>query len=370
MIFANWAATSPLKREGGAAAADERHLVRSVAALGDPTDRLRRQVAAQFGFAFPERVIFGSGVTDLLNKMILGLLDGDGGHVVTTVLEHNSVLRPLHYLTLRRGLAVTHCPIEADGCVAPQRIAAALRPDTRLCILSHVSNVSGAIQPVAEVAAVCRDRGVPVLLDCAQSGGWLACDFATLGADAAVFSAHKALMGPSGLGFALLGPDCDPVPVITGGSGIMSELEGQPPELPWRLEAGTPNYEALPRLEAALAALDLSATVPVRQAFADFVAELHRIDGVRLVGVPTAEYLPIVNLIVEGFADDSLAFVLLKAFDIVTRHGLHCAPLMHRHLGTYDTGTTRISFGPASTAEDMAAVLAAVRQIAAQGKRG
>ncbi|HDP80871.1 MAG TPA: aminotransferase class V-fold PLP-dependent enzyme [Spirochaetes bacterium] len=372
MVYCNWAATSPRKLYGSR---DESGtaLIRSGLSPTELTIGLREKAAKLFNFPYPMRVILGAGCTDLLNKLILGYMTGRTGRVVTTALEHNSVLRPLHYLARRQGVEAVFVEPEDDGRVDPGRFAAAIDRNTALAVLTHASNVTGVIQPVGEIAAAARARGVPLIVDCAQTAGLLDIDASRLDAGALVFSTHKALMGPSGFGMALMAKGFDVEPVITGGSGIRSDLERQPDDYPWKLEAGTPHYEAV---EKTGDCLDYFLSHPPGPRFEKLAVmagalsdELASIKGVTVTGRSGAKKLPVVNILIDGFDPDEIGYILYHIHGVITRPGLHCTPMTHRGLGTFPLGTVRVSVGHDSTPDDCARLVDAMKSIAAGGAR-
>ena len=182
---------------------------------------VRRKVGRFFGADESWRVCFTSNATDALNTLIQGLLR-PGDHVVSSRLEHNSVLRPLHHLRDSRGVRFELVPFNAAGFIEPEAVARAVTPATRLVILTHASNVLGTVQPVAEIAALCRTRGVPLALDASQSAGVIPLRVRDWGVGAVAFTGHKSLLGPTGIGGLLLGPELDPEPTRFGGTGVDS----------------------------------------------------------------------------------------------------------------------------------------------------
>lgn len=369
MIYCNWAATSPVKLYDINSQINS-EFIRCGFAPDELTNSLRKQICQFFNFSNTQNVVFGAGVTDLLNKLILGFWEKNtDGEVLTTSLEHNSVLRPLNYLKSRKNIIIKHISQNNQGKITPDAIKANICKDTKLCIVSHASNVTGIIQPIAEIADVCRKHDIRIIIDCAQTAGKIQIDFDAIKADALVFSTHKGLMGPSGFGFALLKNDFKVAPIFSGGTGIKSELEFQPEEMPWLLEAGTPNYEAIQKTEECLNNFlqqdYLQINKQISMMFMDFVKELEKIGNCRVIGNYKTERLPFINILFDNFIADEISYILYKSFNIITRAGLHCSPLIHKQLGTYPYGTTRVSFGADSLWEEMEAVIKAVKQITA-----
>lgn len=351
-----------------------RGATRRAADLQQTIDRARLRAARLLGITDPQRIVFTCNGTDALNLALHGLLR-EGDHVVTTVVEHNSVLRPLAALQQRRGVAVTRVGVDEEGFVDPAAIEAALTPRTRLVAVSHVSNVTGAIQPVEEIAALARRRGVRTLVDAAQSAGHLPLDVESLGVDLLACSGHKGLLGPLGTGLLSIAPGLEAELESTrqGGTGTRSEEDQQPTELPDKYESGNHNAPGLVGLDAGLAWLEARGVAAVRQHEVELLERLVQglagLSGVRVVGPNSAaRRCGVVSVVLDGYAPQEAAAVLEEHFGVECRAGLHCAPLMHRALGTFERGgTLRLSPGPFTTAEEIDAAVAAVRQLTAAG---
>ena len=228
--------------------------------------RARSTIARLIGATSPKQVMFAFNGTDALNIAIHGLLE-PGGHVVTSEAEHNSVLRPLRLQADRHGVEVSYVPCDGRGVVDPDGFARAIRPDTRLVVLTHASNVTGALQPAAEVGQLARERGIPFLLDAAQSLGDLPINVQTLNVDLLAAPGHKGLLGPLGTGVLYVGPGLEDrlVPLRQGGTGSRSEEDVQPSSLPDRYESGNHNVPGLVGLEAAVRWLAERGTASIRQ---------------------------------------------------------------------------------------------------------
>ncbi|MDF1562562.1 MAG: aminotransferase class V-fold PLP-dependent enzyme [Deltaproteobacteria bacterium] len=332
----------------------------------------RRALARLFGAPDPDRIVFGLNATDALNLAIAGRLGG-GGHVITTRLEHNSVLRPLAHLADERGVEVTLIDFGGQGLIDPDDVREALRPDTRLVILTHASNVLGTVQPVAEVGALCREAGVPLLVDAAQSAGLLSIDVQAMQIDLLAFTGHKALLGPTGVGGLVVAPGIELHHSRVGGTGADSisrrHLEGYP----HRLEAGTPNLLGIAGLAAALAHLEAEGGPAARHAREQALHErlwegLNAIEGVTLLGPDTAgstrDRVPLLSFLLAGMDPAQVGTRLDVDHAVACRTGLHCAPLCHERLGTTPEGAVRFSLGWTTTADDLEACLQAVRELA------
>ena len=328
---------------------------------------VRRKVGRFFGADESWRVCFTSNATDALNTLIQGLLR-PGDHVVSSRLEHNSVLRPLHHLRDSRGVRFELVPFNAEGFIEPEVVARAVTPATRLVILTHASNVLGTVQPVAEIAALCRTRGVPLVLDASQSAGVIPLRVRDWGAAAVAFTGHKSLLGPTGIGGLLLGPDLDPEPTRFGGTGVDSRSLHHTPTYPHRLEAGTLNLLGVLGLEAGLdhvertQAASYAREMELLKTLRDGLSRLPRL---RIYCAARLEnHLPLLTCTVEGRASEDVGAILDGDYGIAVRAGLHCAPLVHRDLGTSEKGAVRFSLGPFTTEADIGRALDAMAAIA------
>lgn len=334
------------------------------------TLRLRQRLCALFGFADPSHVILTPGNTWGLNMLLLGALR-PGDHVMVSVMEHNAVMRPLTQLA-RRGVAFDRIPCDAEGRLQTGRIEAMLRPNTRLVLLAHASNVSGTVQDAAVVGEICAARGIPFALDAAQTAGHIPLDFAALHLSALSVPAHKGLMGPQGIGALLLRSDFAKTlePIVSGGTGSVSDSEDIPLYLPDRFEPGTPNLPGIYGWEAALEYLEDVTVEAVaahdRALSARLMGGLRDVPGVSLIGPDTTEgRVGVFSLDFPGKDNAEIAARLEEDFGILTRCGLHCAPSAHRTLGTFPRGTVRLSLGWFNTEADIDRALQAVKALSA-----
>jgi len=333
-------------------------------------DGARADLAAFFGLpgGDGDRVVFAANATDALNTAIAGVCR-PGDHVVSTRLEHNSVLRPLWELTRLGVISHDLIPCAAPGRVDPAAIAAALRPETRLVVLNHASNVLGTVQDAAAVGALCRERGVLLLLDAAQTAGVTPIDMAAWGVDLLAFTGHKGLLGPTGTGGLAVAPDVPIRATRWGGTGVRSAERGHLEEFPYRLEAGTHHLSGVAGLAAGLAWLRErgAATVAAHEAsLADrFAAGLADLPGVRALAVDGGPRVAVVSVTVDGMPADEVGLRLDVDHGVLVRTGLQCAPLVHEDLGTVDgRGTVRFSFGPFNTPAHVDRALAGLAECA------
>lgn len=379
MIYLDNAATSWPKAPGVAAAMTDfiahdagnpgRGAHRLALAAGRTVERTRAQLAAFFGIRDPSRLVFTANATAALNLAIKGLLK-PGDRVVTTSMEHNAVVRPLHALAVRHGVQVEKVMAGPDGRVSPAALIDRITPQTRLVVMTHASNVCGALQPVAEVGAACRRLGVPLLVDAAQTAGLFPISVSELGISLLAFPGHKGLLGPTGTGGLYVAPELELEPAVEGGTGTQSELPEQPRHCPERYEAGTVNTVGLAGLAAGLTYIAERGLQTLREHELYLADRLRRglaaLAGVRLVGADpdaAAADAPVVSVVVEGHDSGEVAALLDRDYGIAVRSGLHCAPDAHRTLGTLESGTIRFSPGPFNTIEDIDAAVVAMREI-------
>lgn len=328
--------------------------------------RARRAVARLCGIRDESRVIFTHNCTHALNLALKGLL-APGDHVVTSSVEHNSVARPLAVLE-RSGVQITRVPCGPDGVTDPDDILLAVRPTTRLVCLTHASNVLGTVLPVTDVGPRLRERGVPLLVDAAQTAGCMPLNVVDDCIDLLALPGHKGLLGPQGVGVLYVGEGAEPGTLIEGGAGGDSGSPDPPSELPDRYEAGTPNTPGIAGLGAGIDLIMAEGVESIgarEHALAERLrAGLRDTEGLSVHGpgpaVPTA---PVVSLAFAGLGSTEAAFILDRGFDIAVRAGLHCAPEAHRIAGTLDTGLVRMSVGHATTEADVDAAIAACREI-------
>ena len=334
------------------------------------TLRLRQRLCALFRFADPAHVILTPGNTWGLNMLLSGALR-PGDHVLVSAMEHNAVMRPLTQLA-KHGVAFDRIPCDAEGRLQADRIETMLRPNTRLVLLAHASNVSGTVQDAAAVGEICAARGIPFALDAAQTAGHIPLDFTALHLSALSVPAHKGLMGPQGIGALLLRPDFAKTiePLVSGGTGSVSDSEDIPLYLPDRFEPGTPNLPGIYGWEAALEYLEGITVEAVaahdRALTARLLGGLREIPGVVLVGSDTtAGRVGVFSLDFPGKDNAEIAARLEEGFGILTRCGLHCAPSAHRTLGTFPRGTVRLSLGWFNTEADIDRALRAIKAVSA-----
>lgn len=327
----------------------------------------RALLASLFGIKNPLRIAFTFNATHALNIALKGFLRS-GDHVITTSMEHNAVWRPLKYLERAIGIELTAIQCDGEGKLNPKEVERHIKRNTKLIVMTHASNVTGTIMPVHEVGEIARRHGIPLLVDAAQSAGSLPIDVDEMSIDMLAFTGHKSLLGPQGIGGLYVREGIELEPLIHGGTGSHSHLEEQPPEMPERLEAGTLNMPAIAGLKAAAEFLMRFGIDKVRQhemALTELMlSELSKLSGVRVFGPKSAnERVGIVSFTLEGLDCGEVATRLWEQFGIVVRWGLHCAPMAHRTIGTFETGTVRASVNLFNTEKDVLALVRALRKI-------
>jgi cysteine desulfurase / selenocysteine lyase len=328
----------------------------------------RKRIADLIGAGDPSRIIFTQNGTDSLNLALHGLLR-PGDHVVSTVCEHNSVLRPLRFLA-ERGITTTYVACDGHGYVDSNAIGKAITPKTRLIALVHASNVTGAIQPAEAVGRIAAERDVLFLLDAAQSLGHFPINVGSLGCHLLAAPGHKGLLGPLGTGVLYIGPGVEKqlVPIRQGGTGTKSDEDRQPDNLPDRYESGNLNVPAIAGLEAGVTHLrqlgESHILAHSRALVQRLIAGLTGLPGLRLFGPPSgADRVGLVSLNVASYDPQELAAVLDANWRVQCRAGLHCAPRMHAALGTSPSGTLRLSLGHFTTQDEIDSAIVAFTEI-------
>jgi len=332
----------------------------------------RSAVASFFG-GYERRsakyVTFTSNVTESINVVVKGILKA-GMRVVTSSMEHNAVMRPLRSMeALGVDLEIVRCNLR--GYLDPHAFDLALADGADLAIISHCSNVCGAVQDIGAIAEVCSRRGVPLAVDCAQTAGVVPIEAEALGLSALCFTGHKGLFGPQGTGGIVWNPEfasrC--LPLIEGGTGSFSHEERQPSQLPDKFEAGTPNIPGIVGLLAALEWINKTGMDSIRAKEEALAARLEDglagVKGLKILGPGKGDLrLPVFSVNIEGFDNAYLALGLSEKYGIETRPGLHCAPIAHRTLGSFPEGALRLSPGYFNSEEEIDITIDALKELA------
>ncbi|MBW2052047.1 MAG: aminotransferase class V-fold PLP-dependent enzyme [Deltaproteobacteria bacterium] len=325
----------------------------------------REAVADLLGAEDSSRIAFTYNVTQALNMVLLGLLK-PGDHVLTSSMEHNSVMRPLGWLAQERKVAVEVVPSPATGLLDPAEFKKRLTDKTRLAVINHASNVTGAISPLNELKTAMGQT--PLLVDAAQTAGALPLNVKNGPADILAFTGHKSMLGPTGTGGVWISPDINVEPLFRGGTGSRSEIEEHPDFMPDRLEAGTQNTHGLAGLAAGVKFILETKVEKIRDhellLTRRFLNGLTNIKGVTVYGPSDADSrVAVVSINLLGWSPSDLAHVLDREFGIMTRAGLHCAPRAHRTIKTFPQGTVRFSFGFFNTDAEIDAILSALDKL-------
>ncbi|MBM7615579.1 aminotransferase class V-fold PLP-dependent enzyme [Alkaliphilus hydrothermalis] len=329
----------------------------------------RELVARLFNIDNPMQIIFTSNATEALNLAIKGLLKA-GDHVITTSMEHNSVLRPITTLE-KIGVKNTIIQCSGAGYVEPSDVKKAINENTKLIVMTHASNVTGTLMPIEEIGKIAKEAGINFLVDAAQTAGVYEIDVKKLNIDLLALPGHKGLLGPQGTGLLYIREGLDIMHFKEGGTGSKSEELVQPEMLPDRYESGTPNTPGIAGLAKGIEFIMETGLDKIRQheeaLTQQFIDEISHIHQVKIYGPKDAKRQAAVVSINIGEEDSSeIAYILDKVFNIAVRPGLHCAPHTHKTIGTFEQGTVRFSFGYFNKKEDVEAAVAAIKEICEQ----
>jgi cysteine desulfurase / selenocysteine lyase len=359
------------QREIGAAPGRSGH--RLGVAAGRTVFDARERLASLFNVPDSSRIIFTANCTDALNLAIKGSVRA-GDHVVTSSIEHNSVMRPLRRLESDGIIELTVVRCSREGLIDPGDVEKAIKSNTRLVVVTHASNVVGTIQPVAEVGAVARKRGVRLVVDAAQSAGCMPINVPDLRADLFAFSGHKGLLGPQGTGGLVIADNVDLVPLKEGGTGSNSQQENQPTQLPDRYESGTLNGPGIAGLAAGVAYVQQQGAAVIQERLRTLTAllldELVRTPGATMYGPrDPSKQTAVVSFTMLGMDTARVSVVLDDRFGILTRAGLPCSPAAHSAQGTrHETGgTVRVSLGCFNTIDEVRYFGDSIREIQSKG---
>ncbi len=326
----------------------------------------REVVANLFNISDPARVVFTGNATESLNLALKGLLK-PGDHVITSSVEHNAVARPL-YVLKSRGVEVTEISLNKDGLLDPDDAAKALKGNTAAIVMLHASNVTGAIMPIGEVGKIARNNGIPLIVDAAQTAGFLDIDIDQMNIDILTFTGHKSLFGPQGTGGLFIREGIELVTLKEGGTGSQSESFEQPRDLPDKYESGTPNTPGIAGLGAGIKFITEKGLDAIRKherdLMSDFIEGLKQFKRIKIYGPADPDLqVPVVSINIKGQDSSEIAFVLDRVFNIACRSGLHCSPMAHKTLGTLERGTVRFSFSYFNTKKEVNQTLEALDKI-------
>jgi cysteine desulfurase family protein len=322
------------------------------------------------GGSDPNRLTFSYNATDSLNIILQGLAE-KGDHVITTMLEHNSVLRPLYCMQQQGIIDVTYIPFDNKGYVVPDDIKNAIRPNTKFVVCTHSSNVIGTVQPLAAIGKICREAGVKFVVDGSQGAGTLTVDMVASNIDVYIFTGHKSLMGPTGIGGSYVGEGTTIRQTRYGGTGVRSAYPAHLEEYPYRLETGTLNLLGIAGLNAGVKWVLEQGNEKLHQQemvlWNKLRMALQETEGViTYCATDSLNQNPVLSFNIRGFEAADVGTMLDVDYDIACRTGLQCAPKVHENLGTTEIhGTVRLSIGPFNTEEEIDRTIAAIKDIAA-----
>ena len=327
----------------------------------------RERLAKLFGAEDPKQIAFTSNSTESLNTAIRGLI-GPGDHVITTVLEHNSVLRPLYDLQ-EKGTEVTFIGCDEKGRIHWEDIEQAIRPETKAVVTTHGSNLTGNLVDIGTIGKMAHKHGLLYIVDASQTAGVFPIDVQAMNVDVLCFTGHKGLLGPQGTGGLYVREGLKVRPLKVGGSGVQTYNHHHPSEMPTALEAGTLNGHGIAGLNAALGYIERVGMDTIRRTEQKwmwmFYEGVKDIPGVKIYGdFETKERCPIVTLNIGDYDSAEVSDELLMTYDISTRAGGHCAPLMHEALGTVEQGSVRFSFSHLNTEDEIQTAIRAVEELA------
>lgn len=333
----------------------------------------REKLAELFNIPDPLRIVLTKNATEALNIAIFGLLK-PGDHVITSGMEHNSVMRPLRLMEAR-GIRITVIPCDKTGLLDPAQIAGAIEKNTKAIFITHASNVTGTVLPVADIGPIARDHDLVLCVDAAQTAGSYPIDVLDMNIDLLAFTGHKSLLGPSGTGGLYIreGLEKNITPLCVGGTGSRSEMEAQPDFMPDRYEAGTPNTARFAGLRAGVEFVLSRGLDEIKSKEENltkvFIEGIGNLPGITLYGQTSVDQrIPVVSFNIDGMDPAAVAWEIDERFKIMSRSGLQCAPAAHKTIGTYPVGTVRFSFSYFNTEEQVIQSIEALEQISRERK--
>ncbi len=338
----------------------------------DKMDGYRKRIAKFLGARNYKRLFFTSGSTEAINLIMKGY-DLCRRHIVTTATEHNSVLRPLHHRLRINMSDATIVPCDSTGYVSPDDIRKAIQPETALIVINHCSNVTGTLQDIAEIAEIAREHRVKLLVDASQSVGNVEIKIDKQGIDMLAFTGHKSLFGTTGTGGIYIKENISVIPLKTGGTGYKSRELEYPRKEPHIYEAGTQNYTGIASMAAGVEFIKKETLEKIQEhkkkLVSMFVDEFEGNPAIKLYHSKTKSSYTLVSFNIENLEAEEAAFILANSFSILVRGGLHCAPLIHKYLGSEPYGTIRVSPGYFTSEEEMKQLIEAVYKLIDYAKK-
>ena len=327
----------------------------------------RENIGKLFHIKDPLDIVFTFNCTESLNLAIKGVLKA-GDHVITTSMEHNSVLRPIKFLE-SIGIRNTIVKGDQEGRINPKDIQDSIRPETKMIVTTHISNLTGTIIDIKEIGKIAKANGILYLVDAAQSAGVYPIDVEAMNIDLLAFPGHKGLLGPQGTGGLYIRKEIKIMESFQGGTGSISDSLLQPDTMPDKFESGTPNAPGIIGLGAGIEYIFSQGIDHIRQKELDltrsFIEEVSKIDGINMYGpLDLSQHAPVVSLNIGDADSSEVSYILNEKYNIAVRPGLHCAPLAHKTIGTFDQGAVRFSFGYENTYEEIDLGIKALRDLA------
>ena len=329
----------------------------------------REALMKLFNFDKLENIIFTSNITQSLNIILKSIIK-DGWHVITSSMEHNSVIRPLFSIKEKKNIEIDIIKCSKDGVINIEDFKKSIKPNTKLVVFTHASNVIGSIQPLEEIGKICKEKNIYFVIDSAQSAGAIPVDFYKLNCNALAFTGHKSLLGPQGIGGFLIDDSLnkEASPFIEGGTGSLSQSTIQPDFLPDKFESGTLNAPGIAGLFSGINYIINEGISTIKERETElcqhFINELLNINSIEVYGLKEASLrTPTISINSTKINNAELGFILDREFGIMARTGLHCSPLTHETIGTFPGGTLRFSLGPFNDKKDIDYTLYALNSI-------
>jgi cysteine desulfurase family protein len=330
--------------------------------------RTRKNIAKLFSCNKTRNIILTPGATWSLNMALFGLINPND-HIITTSLEHNAVMRPLTYLKENKDINISYTKHKDNGEIILESLTNQINDSTKMIIINHASNINGVIMPLEEISKIAIKHGLLLVVDSAQTAGFLDIDLSKLNVDALAFTGHKSLLGPPGTGGLVLSEKAKELikPIIFGGTGSQSERLDQPDNFPDKLESGTQNYVGYAALGSSVEFILNEGLENIRQhelkVFNKLKTGLKSINGIELINSCDNKCVPTLSIVIKDFDMSNASYILDSEYNIMVRSGLHCAPAAHKTLGTYPKGTIRFSVGYYNTLEEVDYVLEKMEEL-------
>lgn len=332
----------------------------------------RELLAQLFGVSDSRQIVFTSNATEALNLSILGVLE-NGDHIITSSMEHNSVMRPLKFLEEKKRVELSVVECSLKGIINLEKIVAKIKDNTKLIVITHGSNIIGTLMPLKEIGKIARKHGILFLVDAAQTAGAYPINVEELNVDMLAFTGHKSLLGPQGTGGLYIRKGVEIKPLKRGGTGSNSEHEFQPDFLPDKYESGTLNTVGIAGLGASVKFILDEGVGKIRKREMELtyqlIKALESIDEIKVYGTKDPDkQISVISINIEGLEPSEVGYIFDQVFDIMVRVGLHCAPAAHKTIGTFPHGTVRMGIGYFTTPEDIDYVVGALKKIILEKK--